>query len=344
MHYCNNKKLFRCYGLQLMDPNIIPFTKPEFDRTSSLIGRTIYIEYLYADDTVFRGYWVGPSDSYGGLLYGVIEENIFNPDERVRIDVRDCGEGYACLRTRWSEDEVDYTQTTNGTEATDDSSKNLKNTYFLQSSTSITFVSDVYPSLNDQLKWRFLCDNDTNYNNCWICDKYYSIDYPEDGNCLYASYDLSLHSDWLSDHPSSWFGWRIVVPRAEDEGFIHADVTICNDSEELVEFELSNCRGVTITEASSWHFTESISRELHEGIKIDLVTVGGSFTHSAEWGVELGHSETFSEETCSTITFTVSPHKLVALSQLTGKYGPYTVKGTSYKVTEMECTKDVIWS
>jgi len=322
----------------------IPFGKyamtprPQFDRTADLIGRTIYIEYLASG---YRGYWVAPEEDYDGMIFAVIEEEIYNPDNGVRIDIRDCLDGYACLRTRYREDEhfVEEKQAENNVNI---SNKTIasRGTYFLESNlVDVDFVSSTAPEQNSRLKWQIFCDSATDLDHCFICDYYYSHDYPNEfWSCLYSSNKEHLHTDWSSEHDSSWFYWRIVAPSAEDDGFQEADLSVCNNGGTTVNAKLTLCTGVTITDTASWHFSESISQEIHEGIEIDIVSVGDSISHSAEWGVEMTHSETFSEEKCVEISYEVPQGQEIAIIQLQGSYGPYTVKGSSkYEVVHREC-------
>ena len=46
-----------------------------------------------------------------------------------------------------------------------------------------------------------------------------------------------------------------------------------------------------------------------------VITGGASFSHSAEWGVEIQHSETFSEENCIEIDVKVILFKDQSLSK-----------------------------
>jgi len=318
------------------EDGIVP--KPQYDRTADLIGRTIYIEYLASG---YRGYWVAPQEDYDGMIFDVIEEEIYMPDNGVRLDVRDCHGGYVCLRTRYKEDEhfVAENQVENEFNIANKTIAS-RGTYFLQSSDNhANFVSSTAPEHNSGLKWQIFCSSSTTLEHCYICDYYYSHDYPgEYWSCLFGTSKMRLRNAWTSEHDSDWFPWRIVAPTAEDEGFKEADLSICNNGGTTVNAKLTICKGVSITDTTSWHFTESISQEIHAGIEIDIVSVGGSVSHSAEWGIAMEHSETVSEEKCIEISYDVPQGQEVAIIQLQGTYGPYEIKGASkYEVVHRDC-------
>jgi len=288
---------------------------PSYDVSEALVGRTIYIEYNF-----YSGYWITPSDSYNGALSDVDDELIYVPKQRVRLEVEDCNEGYVCLRTRWNEDE----------ESED---------YYLQTGYyDVDFEKDSSPGSNDRLNWHIYCTNGTEMDNCWICDKYYSQDYPNEyWNCLYGTAQSSLKADWNTDHPAEWFSWNIVTPTAVDAGFVETDTSPCNAAGHDVTVGLDLCVGVEINSSYIWQITSSVGRELENSIQLDIVNAGDSSQHSTEWAEQINNSDVFQQEDCTRYNTIVENRKKMSLVQLEATYGPYLVKGSKFQLVSTNC-------
>jgi len=313
-----------------------------YDRTNEIINRTVYIEYLYEG---FRGSWLGPSGWYEGRLLEVLEDNIFIPEEGVRIDLRDCDDGWACIRTRWHEDEqtkaedkelrFNFEETEGDVKTAD--AKTQNNNWFLESSGDPNFKQSVAPEYNNALKWKFFCKSESDMERCYICDSYYTSTHLPMISCMYGTNWHELRVESFDVNPEDWYAFKIVAPTAKDQGFIDSELSVCNLSGQPVEMEISKCQGTSVTTGSSWSITNTVSKEVHAGIEIDLVSFGGSGSHSVEWGVEMSHEETFSEETCTVLKPKVMPGKQIWITQLVGTYGPYNTKTSNYRIMEEDC-------
>lgn len=279
-------------------------------------SRTIHIGYNF-----YNGYWVTPSDSYNGALSAVDRELVYVPENRVRVEVEDCGSGYVCLRTRWNED--------------DSSSK----PYYLQTGYfDVDFETDSVPALNEKLNWHIYCTNETATTDCWICDQYYSQEYPgEYWNCLYGTSASSLKTDWNSDHPAEWFSWNIVWEETENLGYVESTGSACNAAGHPVTVPLDLCTGIEIESSYIWQVTSSIEDEIRTGVREDLVNPGQPALNSAEWASELQNGTSFHPISCSRYNVIVETGSRMALLQLTATYGPYNVRGTSFMLSSSHC-------
>lgn len=299
--------LFLTSGVTAKDGRVYP--TPDVDVTQGLIGRTIYLEY---DVAGFIGYWIGHNETYNGTLYSIREEHLFDPQERVRVQVEDCGNGYACLRSRWQEYE--------------DSSR----WYMSDLHDTIHFREEENQALNDYMKWRVYCTNEEKLTFCYICDYYFSWLYESD-NCIYGLSDYSLTTTFpsLYEFPDAMFVFKIKVPKAEDQGYVEAGQTICNSEDSESSLDLEYSVGVSIKVASPWEYTQSSRSELRSGFEMDLL--------GTDWEYELENPELFSSnQTLSTIVPTLPGHKTVAY-QLLGYYGPYRVRGSTLRLVPLPC-------
>ena len=239
--------------------------------TQELIGRTVYIEYASSG---WRGYWMGAKDNYDGAVFQVSEHSVFDPNQPCRINVIDCGGGWACLRTRYKE----------GTRAQGDSYA-----YFLEATTfGADFALDTAEGeyKGSEFKWRFKCGNTVAMENCFIESKSYS------GGGLTIHNDHSLdwvYPDWL--HPDDWFEWRIMRPKFESRGMGSPIGSGCNMNGTDITLTLSFTKGISVTTGFNFHFSESISTEVKES----AIVKEASGTVGAEWGAEFDFSTTWSE-------------------------------------------------
>ena len=119
---------------------------PSVDITAQLINRTIFVEYLYPG---WRGHWLAPANNYRAAVWPVIEDRIFDPAEGLRLFIRDCEDGYVCLRTRWLEEKY--------------------SNYFLHSGNHY-FKYSTFPAGNEKLKWKVYCSSVDSTEKCMICD------------------------------------------------------------------------------------------------------------------------------------------------------------------------------
>jgi hypothetical protein len=285
------------------------------DVTEQLINSTIFIEYLYPG---WRGHWLAPANNYRAAVWPVIEERIFDPAEGLRLFIRDCGEGYVCLRTRWLEEQY--------------------SNYFLHSGNHY-FKYSTYPSGNEKLKWKIFCSSPNSTERCIICDKFYSAKYGSQ-SCVYIRNDGFIETEDVNDEPHAWFIFRLVVPQALVNGYedIHeAAQSVCNSGNVSAVFEVQDCVGTTASESASWHISQTITAEISTGFNLALLKGGSALGQKFEWGKAFSNNKVYSKETCTKLVVTVPPHKKVGITHLYGTYGPYTVKTSDYHIKEVDC-------
>jgi len=315
------------YGKETEVPNEVKL----IDKTGSLFGHTIYIEYLYEG---YRGWWVGATDHYNGYIFQLSEYSVYDPQEPCRIQVVDCFSGWACLRTRYKEDEKE-------TEAnrkidTNSTSTEDRRSYYLEANTYDTdWILDTYPQDNDKLKWKIKCTS-SYMQVCYITNKYYP------NAELYSHSDKSLDTAYRKNFnykkDDSWFQWRILHPKFASLGEMEVDSSVCNKGNEDAEWSYTEKKGISIDARFQMDFSQTISSEVHDGCEL----AGASISESTEWGIELGTSTTWSESTETTIKTPVKPGEELFLTKVRGKYGsgdlnPYLVDGSSITVNSRPC-------
>ena len=287
------------------------------DITSQLVNRTIYTEYLYPG---WRGYWLAPSHNYRAALWPVIEEQIFDPLQGIRIQVVDCGDGFVCLRTRWREEEYPN--------------------YFLDSGHHY-FKYSTYLADNEKLKWKVFCRSANSTDYCLLCDKFYSAEYGSK-NCVYGRNDGYTESADINSAPANWFQLRLVVPKAEVKGYedLASAQSVCNEGGQSAVFEVQNCEGTTTTEEASWHISHSITTEVSGAFQLELLKVGTVVRHNTVWGKAFSNKNVYSKETCTKLVITVPAGKRAGITHLYGTYGPYTVRTSVYHIEEEGCVEE----
>jgi hypothetical protein len=312
MFYHYSKKIHKIHireaGLEL----------PSEDITRQLINRTIYTEYLYPG---WRGYWLAPAPNYRAAVWPVIEEQIFDPLQGIRILVVDCGDGFVCLRTRWKEEEYPN--------------------YFLESARHY-FKYSTYPADNEKMKWKVYCQSANSTERCILCDKYYSAEY-ESKNCMYVRNEGYTESADVKDTPASWFLLRLVVPRAEVKGYedLSSAQSVCNEGGQSAVFEVQNCEGTTTAQEASWHISHSVTTEVSGAFQLELLKVGTIVRHNTLWGKAFSNKNTFTRETCAKLVVTVPARKRAGITHLYGTYGPYIVRTSVYHIEEEDCVEGV---
>ena len=288
---------------------------PSVDITAQLINRTIFVEYLYPG---WRGHWLAPANNYRAAVWPVIEDRIFDPAEGLRLFIRDCEDGYVCLRTRWLEEKY--------------------SNYFLHSGNHY-FKYSTFPAGNEKLKWKVYCSSVDSTEKCMICDKFYSAKYGSQ-SCVYIRTDGFIETEDVNDEPHNWFLFRLVAPRAEVKGYedIHeAAQSVCNDGGVSAVFEVQDCVGTTSTEHSSWHISQTITSEVSAGFQLEMFRAGTQISQKREWGKAFSNSKVYTQQTCTKLIVTVPAHKKVGITHLYGTYGPYTVKTSDYHIKEVDC-------
>jgi hypothetical protein len=283
--------------------------------TAQLINRTIFIEYLYPG---WRGHWMAPANNYRAAVWPIIEDRIFDPAEGLRIFVRDCDDGYACLRTRWLEEKY--------------------SNYFLHSGNHY-FKYSTFPAGNEKLKWKIYCSSPDSTDKCIICDKHYTAKYGS-RSCVYIRNDGFIETEDVNDEPHNWFLFRLVVPRAEVKGYEdinEAAQSVCNDGGVSAVFEVQDCVGTTNTELSSWQISQTVTSEVSAGFQLEMFRAGSQISQKREWGKAFSNSKVYNKQTCTKLIVTVPPHKKVGITHLYGTYGPYTVKTSDYHIKEIDC-------
>ena len=291
---------------------------PTVDITGQLVNRTIYTEYLYPG---WRGYWLAPAHNYRAAVWPVIEEQIFDPLQGIRLQAVDCGDGFICLRTRWKEEEYPN--------------------YFLDSAHHY-FKYSTYPADNEKLKWKVFCQNANSTEHCILCDKYYSAEYGSK-NCMYIRNDGYTESADVNGTPVNWFLMRLVVPRAVVQGYedLSSAQSVCNEGGQAAVFEVQNCEGTTTTEEASWHISHSVTTEVSSAFQLELLKVGTIVRHNTLWGKAFSNKNTYNKETCSKLVVTVPARKRSGITHLYGTYGPYIVRTSVYHIEEQDCVEEL---
>jgi len=285
------------------------YPTPEFDITPSLIGRTIYIEYAV---TGFSGMWLGNDLEFNGTLYSVRNEHVFDPEERVRIEVLDCGDGYACLKSRW----LDQDPSISGHFMSDRGSDGY----------DIDFQPETDPAESDYTKWRVFCTHDYEFNWCYICDYYFSWLYDMD-NCLFGNQDLSLSTDFAitSGSPDNVYKFKIHIPTAQDDGVIIGGESECNAESSTIPVEVTYKVGVENILLQPWAYSETTRSEIKAAVNLDLP--------ASSWELE-----ELSEVTNTTVVVELLPQNKVVIEQPVARYGSaYRMYGALPAITQVPC-------
>lgn len=290
------------------------------DVTTALYGRTIYAKYIYPG---FTNTWMGPFGEadvyfaeYDGYLRGATETNIFDPDKKVRLFVKDCGNGFACLMTRWRE-EQGYT-------------------YYLQADwLDVDFEPSISPSSAIEFHWQILCDS-TDYQVCYFGNRYYpdSSGYAR----IYGTNTYTLKTDWVTDNPVSWYQFKLVVPPARSEGLVMGDRTVCNTGSMPVATKMTLRQGTElgVNAPYPWTLTASLLQEVKAAFQAGLTD--STLDDAISWSFEMAGGVAFQRIQETTMNVTVQPSTRAYLVQLTGAYGPYVVRGTNVILREEACT------
>jgi len=285
------------------------YPTPDLDITTSIFGRTVFIEYVALN---FIGKWIGHDESYNATLHSVRNEDLYDPAEKSRLQVEDCGDGYACLKTRWNELEDN------------------DGWYLSDRHDVVTFRERGAEDDDlDYSKWRIFCLDNTARDFCYICDYYFSWLYDMD-NCLLGELpDYTLNSDFdsLYEFPDQVFKFKVKVPVAEDEGYVPAAESVCNTGGEPVLADLDYLVGISNTLLEPWDHSQTISDEVQYSFSVDLP--------DTPWTLEIETGTTFQQESSASIQVEIPANQKVVLQQLRGSYGPYLVRG-SVLVPEIE--------
>jgi len=286
------------------------YPTPEFDITQRLIGRTVYFEYAVPG---LSGLWLGNDEAFNGTLYSVRNEHVFDPEEKVRIEASDCGDGYACLKTRWMDSDVNiagHYMSDRGSDGYD-----------------IDFQPEDDPAESDYTKWRVYCIHEDEFQWCYICDYYFSWLYDMD-NCLYANPDRSLSTDFAieSSSPDTVYKFKVHIPKAKDEGVVVGGESECNTGTEDAEMSVTFKTGVENILLEPWAFSQTISSEISSAFALDLA--------GTSWEEEEG----LDELSMKSIDIIVPPNNKVGLEQSVASYGSaYRIYGSQPRPTLILC-------
>ena len=300
------------------------------DVTESLFGSTIYIE-----STQFPGWWIGSTDHHNGHLFEESEKSVFNPSHPCRIHVIDCGSGWACLRTRYQEDE---TRNVGNVYSSRDPASRLEKdprSWYLKADWLGVDFSHNTASPADkgsEFRWRIKCQSSPvlDLNMCYLESGHY-----HEGRQLYAHATKSLDTKFREDgDDDSRFRHRVMRPefsQLSQEGEVVGET--CNHSEQVIEAEFSFTEGISVDASFGMSFGVSASEEIYAG----CTTAHAGETISASWGAEMSTSSTWEKSKTTTIRMLVPPMTCMTITKLTGVYGtpfltPYTIGTHNYNV------------
>jgi len=292
-----------------------------YDVTSQLIGRTMYAQYMYEG---FINRWIGPFGEYDsyyaeydGYLRDVQPQFVYDPANKVRLQVVDCQNGFACIRTRWR-DEV---------------SSNSDHTWYLQADwLDVDFETTATPALNSQFHWKILCKDDTSLSECFIESRYYpdNVQYAR----IFATNSYTLDTDWAASHPESWFSFKILVPSAKGIGYYDTQTTECNTGRRNRTEHLTAMVGTTVNDKQSWFMSDSITDEIRAGFEHALEL--DELLDKDVWTTELKQGDAFKVPSSRKLKVSVKPGTRVVISQVLGAYGEaYTIHTGSTITTKI---------
>ena len=139
-----------------------------------------------------------------------------------------------------------------------------------------------------------------------------------------------------SNNVGDWGKWRVVIgdPR---EGMSDADELVddfTNESDTIVKHTFTYKVGMSKAKGKSSETTLAVGMEAQQNFGCPAFTSGSikmSVNFSQTWSSS--SNETWTEETTKSMEMNVEPGKTIRIYQIRGKYGPYKIGASKFRVS-----------
>lgn len=171
-----------------------------------------------------------------------------------------------------------------------------------------------YPFNKSWAKWRIRCTS-SDMSNCVIESVKYRNEYFD------SSHD---HFIYVTRYGSYYSRFRILAPKPS--AYYKSVLSTENNSGSSQKKSLTMYEGTSDTTTTSNTVTTSVSAE----VQAAFVTASASITH--EW--QQVNTKTYDKQRTIHYDITIPPYTKIDIKQLTGSYGPFSVRSSKFKIDE----------